>query len=84
METTTNTHGTITAHKSPKGIIIEDGDHKNCYTGSRYGWRILLVRRQELPDQYELDVARQQTSRFAIPYYDDKDVRLIKRGYICQ
>lgn len=84
MKNTINLLSAIIAHQSPKGVVVKDGYHSNHYTGSRYGWSILLIGRKTLPDYHELDVVRQQTSRYAIPYYDDKNVRLIKRGYICK
>lgn len=80
--TTSNSHGTVIARKSPKGVIVEDGDHQNYFTGSRYGWRVLLVGRKELPDQHALDVASQQTGRTGIPYSDVKDARILRSGYV--
>jgi len=72
----------ILARKSPKGIIVEDGDHNNYYQGACYGWRVLLVDRLDIPDNQERDVERQTTNRNDIPFSHRKNARILRRGYI--
>jgi len=72
----------IVAHQTKSGVVVSDGDHPNYHSGSRYGWSVLLKGRKEIPDDHDLDVARQQAGPSSIPFADLKNVRILRRGYV--
>ncbi len=72
----------IFAHRTKSGVVVSDGIHANYFTGSRYGWRVLLRGRKNIPDEHERDVARQTAGRGGIPFSDSKNARVLRRGYI--
>lgn len=72
----------IVAKKSPKGIIVKDGDHNNYYQGARYDWSVLLIGRTDIPDDHERDVERQTTNRNGIPFSTRKNTRILRWGYV--
>lgn len=72
----------IVAHKTKTGVVVSDDNHDNYYTGSRYGWSVLLKGRKDMPDDHERDIARQSVSRDSIPFSDSKNARILRRGYV--